>query len=32
MISPLDKAEFLRALVQRTPQLERLGESARRRA
>jgi hypothetical protein len=32
MISPLDKAEFLRALVQRAPQLELLGESVRRRA
>ena len=31
MISPLDKAGFLRALVQRTPQLEPFGESARRR-
>jgi hypothetical protein len=32
MISPLDQAEFLRALVQRAPQLELLGESVRRRA
>jgi hypothetical protein len=31
MISPLDKAGFLRALVQRTSQLEPFGESARRR-
>jgi len=32
MISPLDKAGFLRALVQRSPQLEVRGEGARRRA
>lgn len=32
MISPLAKAGFLRALVQRAPHLELLGESARRRA
>jgi len=31
MISPLDKAGFLRALAQRAPQLEVSGESARRR-
>jgi len=31
MISPLDKAEFVRALVQRTPHLQLLGESVRRR-
>ena len=32
MISPLDKAGFLRALVQRAPQLELVGERVRRRA
>jgi hypothetical protein len=32
MISPLDRAGFLRALAQRAPQLEVIGEGARRRA
>ena len=32
MISPLDKPGFLRALTQRTPQLELVGESAHKRA